>query len=405
MVINKDYLKLLALFLFVFFIYFGVGTKWTWHVPLDLDHFNPLAQSFLHGRLDIPQPTTTYDLSYYQGHWYPYWGPLPALLLIPFQIILGRFLPLFYLNVFLGSLSVVVIYLLLKRLQKDFLPAFSNLGVLLVTFLFAFGTTHFYLSVNCGVWHTAQIVSFLPTTLGIYLIFKKKRSYLDYFLSSFLISLALLARFNMVFLLFIPFFLGLKDKKTPSKLFLAIALPLFFSSFLFGLYNFLRFSHPFESGYRYVLYHPHFAPLIEEHGLYSLAYIPRNLHYLLFEIPKIVFHQGIKLRFDLEGSSIFFLTPPFLTIFLAPPIFKKQKKWFLDSYLLSLWVSLFLVLLPILLLYTTGWMQFGYRYSLDFMVPLILLSVFGIKGKISYFYFLGTLFAIAMQFLGITALQ
>lgn len=393
---KRQFLNLTIIFIISFLVYFSVGTKWTFRVPLDLDHFNPLASAFLQGRLDIPQPATTNDLSYYQGRWYPYWGLLPALLLIPAQLLIGRFVPLFYLNILVGSLNVVIIYLFLKRLQKEFLPQLSNLGVFLVTILFAFGTTHFYLSVNCGVWHVAQIVSFLPTSLGIYFIFKKKRQLRDYFIASFLISLSFFGRLSMIFLLIIPLWLALTEEKMRRKNLAAIIGPASFFLILFCFYNYLRFKNPLETGYTYVIYHPHFLPAIKKHGLYSLAHWQKNLWFMILEIPKLIWQNGFKLRFNLEGSSIFFLTPPLLTIFLAKP---------LSPYLKSLWLALILILIPILSIYTTGWIQFGYRFSLDFMIPLLLLSVFGIKGKMNPFYILGIAFAIWMQFLGITALQ
>ncbi len=390
-------MKKLLIFLVVSLIYFYVGTRGSFIVPLDLDHFNPLAQSLLQGRLDIPEPATNYDLAFYQGRWYPYWGVLSALILMPYQVLMHRYLPLLYLNVFFGSLNVVIIYLLLKRLQQDFLSQLTEWGILLTTALFAFGTTHFYLATNAGVWHTAQVVSFFPTALGIYLIFKKKRSLRDYFFSSLLISLAFLGRGPMIFLLLITFSLVLTESAEKRKRCLGLMVwpVLFFASLMF-LYNWLRFDNPLENGYRHVIYHPHFQSWIDQHGIYSLAYLLKNLWIMLLEIPALSWQDGVKLSFNLDGSSIFFLTPPLLAIFLAAPR---------DIYRRSLWLSLLAVVCPILLIYSSGWLQFGYRYSLDFMVPLLLLSIFGVKGRINLLFFLGTVFAIWIHYLGIIALQ
>ena len=41
--------------------------------------------------------------------------------------------------------------------------------------------------------------------------------------------------------------------------------------------------------------------------------------------------------------------------------------------------SMLLVAIPILLLMGTGWLQFGPRYTLDFTVPLLLLTAIGIR--------------------------
>lgn len=390
-------MKKILVFLIAFLVYFYIGTRGSFIVPLDLDHFNPLAKSLLRGRLDIPEPAATYDLAFYQGRWYPYWGVLPALILIPWQFLMGRYLPLLYLNVFFGSLNAVVIYLLLKRLKQEFLSRLSELGVFLITALFAFGTTHFYLAANAGVWHTAQVVSFFPTTLGIYLIFKKKRSFRNYFFSSLLISLAFLGRGPMIFILLVPGFLALAEPAAKKKKALRlIAWPIIFFASIFLIYNWLRFDNPLENGYRHVIYHPYFQPWIDQHGIYSLAYLLKNLWIMLLEIPALSWQNGLQFRFNLDGNSMFFLTPPLLAVFLA--------SW-RGIYQRSLWLALIAVIFPILLIYSSGWLQFGYRYSLDFMAPLLLLAVFGIKGRVNFLFFLGTVFAVWIHYLGIIALQ
>lgn len=43
------------------------------------------------------------------------------------------------------------------------------------------------------------------------------------------------------------------------------------------------------------------------------------------------------------------------------------------EFVVATWVSLGLLLLPIVSYYNTGWMQFGARFSLDLMVPAVAL--------------------------------
>lgn len=407
----------LILFIFVFIIYFGVGSKWTFKPPWGLDYFNPLAESLWAGRLDLPVVGTTYDLSYFQGKWYAPWGILPALFLIPLQLFKGRYVPIFYLSLLFSGLNIVAVYFLLRRVKEEFLPAFSFFSIILATLLFAFGTTHFYVGTLPSVWHVEQIISVFPALLGVYFISKRKRKPIDYFLSTSTISITFLAKANLVLLVFLPGFLYLFDhlkKKNLSarriKIWLSKAIlifgpPLLIFVSLFFLYNYLRFAHPFENGYRYINESPHFAQIRQEHGIWSIKTIPRNLWYMVFEMPSLTFNGKIRLNFNLEGNSIFFLTPPLLAIFLASPLARKKRRLVLDPYISSLWLTLIISLIPILMIYSTGWMQFGYRYSLDFLVLLILLSVFGVKGKPNFLYFLGIIFAVWMQCLGISALR
>jgi hypothetical protein len=47
------------------------------------------------------------------------------------------------------------------------------------------------------------------------------------------------------------------------------------------------------------------------------------------------------------------------------------------------WTSLGLLMIPLLLYYSTGWIQFGYRYSLDFMVPVMVLMALAAGKRVS----------------------
>ena len=50
-------------------------------------------------------------------------------------------------------------------------------------------------------------------------------------------------------------------------------------------------------------------------------------------------------------------------------------------------------------------MQFGYRYSLDIVLPLLLLCVFGMKGKTNAVFSLGVVFSLWIYYTGIRALN
>ena len=96
----RQFVKLLLIFLVVFFVYFAVATQFTFQPKWAIDYFNPLTQSLLNFRLDIKDPAMTYDLVNYQGKWYVPWGILTSLFLIPLQLIKGRFVPILYLSCF-----------------------------------------------------------------------------------------------------------------------------------------------------------------------------------------------------------------------------------------------------------------------------------------------------------------
>lgn len=407
--------KVFILFLLIFVVYLGVATRFTYKPKWVLDYYNPLTQSFLHGRFDISNPGITHDLIYFHQKWYVIWGILPSLLLIPFQMIKGRFIPTVYVTIFFASLNVCAVYLLLCRLKREFFPSLKTYEIILILMLFSFGTSQFYVGTLGSVWHVNQMVTFSFGTVGLYIIFKKKRTLRDYIFSSLLFSSAAIGRTVSLTLIILPILLYMNEfllRKNSlirrlmmfKRALMIFGIPLFlFVSILF-IYNFVRFLNPFEYGYTYIQ-DPPFTQIRLKNGTMSYLNIPNNVWYMFFEIPRMSFQNKITLDFNLMGNSIFFLTPPFLAIFLANPFTKRKSKFFINPYVMSLWITALLTLIPVLLFYSTGWMQFGYRYSLDITVIFLILSLFGVKGRLNILYILGIFFSIFMYSMGINALM
>lgn len=413
----KRFLLPIFIFFTIFFLYFGIATDFTFKPKWALDYINPLAQSFLQFRADLPNPQSTYDLAYFNGKWYAPWGFLPALFLMPIQLVMGRFVPILYITLFFASFDSVLVYLLLSRLKREFFPRLSYMAIASLLMLYAFGTTHVYIGTLGSVWHVVQMVSNFFGTAGIYFIFKKNRTLKDYFLSSCFISISLLGRTTIVFLICIPIILYLKEyypikKKDVNEIFslfgkmiCIFGVPLIITSSAFFFYNFIRFNNPLEYGYSFINEAPYLADLRRTYGAFSIRNIPRNLWYMIAETPPITLINKPTITFNLKGNSIFFLTPVFLTIFLASWIQKKRHAISWDPYIISLWIAILATTIPSLMHYSSGWMQFGYRYALDITLPLLILSLFGIKGKLNILYIAGIFFSIVMYQIGIHMLK
>lgn len=414
----KHFLISLVIFAVVFIVYFVVGTNYTLKPKWALDYFNLLAQSIINFRLDLNNLGTTYDLSYYNNKWYGPWGVIPALILIPIQLIKGNFIPTFYLSVLFSSLNTVLMYLLLLRLRREFLPGLSILGIYVCLSFFAFGTTQFYVGTLGSIWHVDQITTSFLGTLGVYIIFRKRRKLIHYFVSMVCLSLAVLGRPTIALLAILPITLYIFDlqkrkaltslqklKKIFIKEIILLCIPLIFFSIIFFLYNYVRFGNIFEYGFNYIHESSYLAQLREESGPFSIRNIFRNLWYMVFELPTINFKHNNIFNFNLNGNSIFFLSPPLLAIFFTSPLRKISGKFIFDSYIFPLWITIIITLFPSWMHYSSGWMQFGYRYSLDIMVLLFLLFLFGIKGKLNMLYIFGIIFSIIMYILGIRSLM
>ena len=414
----KRLLPSIIIFFVLFIIYFVVGTNYTLKPKWTLDYHNLLSQSLINFQLDIPNPPTTYDLAYFGGKWYTTWGIIPALILIPLQYIRGQFVPTFYLSILFSSMNVVLMYFLLLRIKREFLRKMSFFAICIFLLLFAFGTTQFYVGTLGSVWHVDQITTSFLGTLGIFIVFRKKRKFIHYLISMIFLSATLLGRPTNVLLSILPITLYVCDPSVKAMLtflnkkkavfarqVILLCLPFLFFSSIFFLFNYVRFNNPLEYGFNYIHETEHLQRLREKNGPFSIRNIPRNLWYMLLEVPSLNFEEKIDLHFNLKGNSIFFLTPPLLAIFLASPVMKRWKKIKFNPYISSLWITSIITLIPSLMHHSSGWMQFGYRYSLDVNVLLLLLSVFGMKGKVNILYIAGTLFAMALYMVGIAKLM
>ena len=132
-------------------------------------------------------------------------------------------------------------------------------------------------------------------------------------------------------------------------------------------HNYARFSDPFEFGHGYL--HVRQQGNIETYGKFNLRYLSRNLTVALTLLPDIatkkpyVFING-------HGLAIWFTTPLFF--FLLWP--RERGPWFRP-----LLITAGIVALPTMLYMNSGWIQFGYRFSLDYTPLLILLIAIGAR--------------------------
>jgi hypothetical protein len=142
---------------------------------------------------------------------------------------------------------------------------------------------------------------------------------------------------------------------------------------LYLLYDDLRFGSPLQNGYALI------PGLLQEaqyqHGFFSVVNIPRTLYALLLSGPvQVGDFPWIQSR-ELGGLSIVLTTPLFLWAIKA-----RRPDWFS----VGCWLAVFLVLGPILLHADPGGAQFGFRYAQDVYPFLLLLTVRGLGGRISF---------------------
>ena len=249
------------------------------------DHYYFLAHSLAHGRLDVDQvPPGILDVVQWRGHNYLPFGPLPALLLVPFLPLLDLG---FDLNLVILLLSALNVWLLRNVLRQLEVTAELLRWALLLFFV---GTSYYStLIMPFSTW-LAHVTVITCMLLAITETLGKRRP----ILIGLFVGLAGMSRLTALFAL--PFFAWLlwhgqvtqpngERVKTRLVRFAGLGAGIAGPLILLLLYNYARFHNPLRTGYADVVLT---NPILEQaraHGLFSLAHIPKNLFMLLLQGP------------------------------------------------------------------------------------------------------------------------
>jgi hypothetical protein len=333
-------------------------------------YFNYLADAFNHGKLFLRLiPPSQYDLALFNGHYSMYWPPFPAILLMPIVALFGVGVSDVLFTLGIGALNVALVAYFFRLLRiHNLVPLEANeRGIL--TIFFAFGTVHLTLTPFGGVWFTSQIVAFFCSIL-VFVAAIRLKGYPAFFFTGLALACATLTRSHLIFLgIGAAWYLYLSHKTAGCRKLLSgytvAAIPLLAGVVLQGVYNFLRFGNLFEYGAAYQYFGSFFQADYQKYGLLNLHYFLKDFYY------NFIFYPFPLSHYTLMGGSLFLLSPLFFAAFwtLASPALRKQS--------IALWLCVLTVTIPILLNIGTGWTSFGPRYTLDFIIPLLILTAIG----------------------------
>ncbi|HMK74111.1 MAG TPA: hypothetical protein VK454_12275 [Myxococcaceae bacterium] len=308
--------------------------------------------------------------------WYVSFPSFPSLLMLPFVALHGWQLNDTSFGVLLGAAAIALFFGLCRQLAAAGESHRSTTDDLVLALTLGFGTLFFSCAIRGEVWFLAEILGVLLTVL--------------YFQSSLLArhpvragvfwSMATLTRTPLLFTaIFFVLEAACPGPERRSQLGALLAAPrpvlrklLAFAAgaaplaMLAGAYNWFRFGSPAEFGHRF-LYNNRVNADIDAHGLFSLAYLPRNLEAAFLKLPEVQLHP-FRLGYDPHGLSLL-LTMPFLLLLLVPRV-RPRLHW-------PLWITVAATALPGFLYQNTGYMQFGFRFSLDWTPYLVLLLAVG----------------------------
>ena len=370
------------------------------------NHFVWQADAFLHGQASIPYPVAATPTSpgndffndvapvvdaagNQTGRGMIPFPPLPAVVLLPFVAIWGMATDQAFLAVVLGALDVGLAFWLLGRV-----PIRPRLRAALTVFLGA-GSVLWYASSLGTTWYLAHVVALGLTLVAVAIALdaddrwaaldrSAPRPLLDWrqILAGFLLGLAVTSRltvgFGVVFLVLVGG--GGSWTRRAAGAALGIAIPvgvlLAYNLAVSGT----LFNPVYEALYRYEVWA---YPDLNYHAAWSLQdirYIPQNLGIMLLGPPDVMpaCDPGVPREIWSAagcswlvprpvGMSLLVTSPAWLLAGAAAPLLRDRR---VAGGLLATLV----IAVVNLMHFSQGWVQFGYRFSLDF-TPFLLIPV------------------------------
>lgn len=340
-------------------------------------HFSLQADAFLHGRLWLESISTTGaffdvargDVSFFNGYFHLPFGPTPSVLLLPFVPLMravGSWDIISYVMPLLNFFNVLLVYSLARRLNND------SRTSLWLTLLFICGSAYIGVSFFPVSSYYTHVLSTSWILLSLLEFTGRKRWWVIGMLLGLAFSTRVTAGFGILF-----FFLSAFDTARGSSfmvnrdniikaLKLIIPFALFFITVL--LYNYVRFGSALETGYSFQIVGPPLNSYLEL-GTFHYQHILKNLSVMLLNLPQFVYSNGSLVFPFIAPNPIgmsLLLTTPFLLVLLAGI---KKIDWLTVKIAMTTGV----LVTFFLFLFSSGEVQFGYRFSLDFLPYLFLL--------------------------------
>jgi hypothetical protein len=383
--------------------------------PSENNHYVHLAESWLSGELGVigNRPPGYNDWACYDTEmhgicrhdaqtraresqrWYVSFPPFPAAVIAPMVAIFGRDFsdPLFW--AFFAGFAPALLYVLLRRMREEKTTERTPREDLLLVAMFAFGSVYFSTAVQGSVWFAAHVVASALLVLFFLFALGAKRP----FWAGLMLALCFACRpsvwpFGFFFVLEALRVsregdVWYRDIQWPALLKRGALFVAPIAAVIGGLMwmNFARFEDPFEFGHEYLMIR--WRPRIEKWGLANYHYLSKNLSVFLASLPWL---SGVSpyVKISRHGLALWITSPN-----LYPAIWPKK----VDMTMVALYVSTALVALIDLCYQNSGWVQFGYRFSLDYMPALVMLVAMS-RRKLGVFFIVLLAIAIAINTFG-----
>lgn len=283
--------------------------------------------------------------------------PFPAVLFLPLVVMFGPAVSDALATVLLAALAPALLLAVFCRLRARGLMARAPREDLWLAALLSFGTVLFFSAVQGRVWYTAHVVAVDLCLAYAWASIDGEHPWL----AGTCAGLGFLTRAPLLFMF--PLFveeLWRSGRATSWRRWFAFAVPIAAALALAAWHNYARFGEAWEFGYRYLRVRQQYD--IERYGLFNVHYAARNVMAAFALLPDVTAAPPY-VRISGHGLALW-MTTPALLLLLVPPR---------RAFQYGLWITVASVAIWTLLYQNTGWLQFGYRFSLDYIVFLVLL--------------------------------
>jgi hypothetical protein len=328
--------------------------------------------------------------------YYVSFPPLPAVLMMPGVAIFGlQFWDTLFVLCFAAA-NVSLCFVLLRHLKRLSLTSLSDADLHWLTAMFGFGTAHMWCAVQGAVWFAALIIGTTFSLLYARVAIDARQP----MLAGAMLALAFATRtpllFSVVFFsLFFFFPKGERRREWGRPFWLDVlkfgAAPLLVGCSLL-LANHARFESLSEFGHSYLAAGQ--IDRIKHFGLFNVHFVSRNLACMFAQVPQFL-PEAPYLRVSNHGLALWFTTPALLWLLLQERAKSTRDKHFR----LAIWVTIAAIAVPHIFYQNTGWVQFGYRFSLDYLPYLVMALAVG-RTRLSLGFKLAILVGIAVNMFG-----
>lgn len=331
-----------------------------------------VAQSLISGRPDVPRCFDG-DCAIRGGRTYVVFPPFPAVVALPLVAAFGVETKGFIaVGIGFFALSLLLWHRILRMLE---VAPVHRLAVLVAI---GFASPLYYVTWRSeGIWFFAQAVAFAFVTLAIHETLSGRLVN-----AGFALAAALLCRQLSIFYAPILLMLALPPETRLLRvgrrhvgIVLKVGIPVAIGIAAYLAYNVWRFGNPLDTGYQDIAFPAGLMrSRVEAHGIWSLAYLPFNLVYQLFQGFHATFAEPQRVALtglDDAGTSVLAASPWLLYLVRAP-----LRREVLGCLALILGFS------AVLLFYhSNGFLQYNVqRYALDWL-PAALLVLAAALGR------------------------